>query len=250
MHKLRHATLLLSVCGAVFFGGCRKSQSTTQAGKQSSQPQSTQPRHSTGTSDSAIATDPGNIPQSPDEFTAQVIRVIDGDTIKVNNGDLETVVVQLSGVDAPELGQAFGSEARSRLAARLEKGHVRIVFHERDALDRIAAEVFDENESINVWCVRQGLGWYNHKFNTDPAKAKAEQQAKLDRVGLWAADAPVPPWEWKNPPDDGRLYVQGSGSHYHRASCATLDSRRREVSLRDAVADYAPCKKCRPPTID
>ena len=41
-----------------------------------------------------------------------VVRVIDGDTIEVLNYFNEPIRIRLAGIDAPELAQSFGSEAR------------------------------------------------------------------------------------------------------------------------------------------
>ena len=49
--------------------------------------------------------------QSAAEFTAKVIKVIDGDTIDVLTDDKETIRVRLNGIDAPERGQPFGKDA-------------------------------------------------------------------------------------------------------------------------------------------
>ncbi len=183
----------------------------------------------------------------PAEFVGQVIKVIDGDTIRVVDRDSRSVLVQLSGTDAPELAQPDGENARAALQRRLDGRSVRVTIVDHDELDRITGEVSDDETSINVWLIRSGWAWHNHKYDRDPQKTAAEHHAREHRAGLWAADAPVAPWIWKNPPDDGRLYVQGNGTRYHRASCRTLDGRRRPISLEDAVAGYTPCRRCHPP---
>lgn len=183
-----------------------------------------------------------------DEFTARVMKVIDGDTVRVLDRDFQSVLIQLNGVDAPELPQAFGKDARTALGKRLDGKVVRVVVSDRDELNRIAGEMFDGQQSINVWVIMQGLGWYNHKYNKDPAKSDAEIAAREAGRGLWADESPMPPWVWKNPPDDGRLYVQGNGRKYHRANCQTLDGRRRAISLEDALRTHEPCQRCKPPT--
>lgn len=185
--------------------------------------------------------------KSPKEFDAKVMKVIDGDTIKVVDRDFQTLLIQLNGVDAPEVPQDFGTEARDALAKRLHEKVVHVVIASRDELDRIAAEVFDGDESMNVWVIAQGYGWYNHKYDTDEAKSVAETEARSATKGLWASETPVPPWVWKNPPDDGRLYTQGNGTRYHCADCETLDGRRKPITLEEAIKNYKPCQRCKPP---
>lgn len=183
-----------------------------------------------------------------DEFKAKVMRVVDGDTIKVVDRDFQTLSVQFRGVDAPELKQEYGQEAFAALEKRLKDKVVRVVVDRRDEFDRITGEVFESDESINVWIIRQGFGWYNHKYDTDRKKSAAEVSAREAGRGLWVSATPIPPWVWKNPPDDGRLYVQGNGTCYHCAACETLDGRRTAISLEDALKNYKPCGRCKPPT--
>ena len=184
----------------------------------------------------------------PEQITAKVMDVIDGDTIVVMNEIRKSMTIQIKGVDAPELEQAFGNTAHEKLTARIEGKIVRVALDEADEFGRRTAEVFENDKSVNVWLIRQGCGWHNWKFDADDAKAAAEKQARKDKAGLWAAKDPRPPWEWKNPPDDGKFYVQGNGTRYHRASCRTLDSRRQEIGLADALETHSPCRVCNPPT--
>src|SRR5690554_2995506 len=48
---------------------------------------------------------------SAQQFTARVVRVEDGDTVRIQRGR-ETVPVRIFGIDAPERDQAWGAEAR------------------------------------------------------------------------------------------------------------------------------------------
>jgi micrococcal nuclease len=183
-----------------------------------------------------------------EQVTGRVMNVIDGDTLVVLNQIGKSMTIQLKGVDAPELPQAFGKSAREKLQDRVGGKLVRVVFAEADEFGRRTAEVFENDQSVNVWLIRAGLGWHNWKFDPHKSKAAAEKYAREKRIGLWAAEDPVPPWEWKNPPDDGKLYVQGNGSRYHRASCRTLDRRRQQITLEDALKTHSPCRVCNPPT--
>ena len=180
-------------------------------------------------------------------LSGKVMKVIDGDSILVLNQYRKSVTVQLRGVDAPELAQKYGETSLEQLRERIEGKIVTLQLDAPDEFSRLTAEVLLAGESINVWLIRTGCGWHNWKFDSDPAKAIAEKRARGDRVGLWAADDPIAPWEWKNPPDDGKLYIQGNGKCYHRANCRTLDSRRTEISLDVASESHEPCRVCEPP---
>ena len=45
-----------------------------------------------------------------EEFTGMVVKVTDGHTIVVRNGDKE-VPVRLAGIESPEIGEPFGEQA-------------------------------------------------------------------------------------------------------------------------------------------
>ena len=88
----------------------------------------------------------------PGPIPAELVRVIDGDTIEVRARiwlDLDlTTRVRLAGIDAPELAGACPEErrlaglARKRLAALLGRGPVRLADIQRDKYGgRVVAEV-------------------------------------------------------------------------------------------------------------
>ena len=88
----------------------------------------------------------------PGPIPAELVRVIDGDTIEVRARiwlDLDlTTRVRLAGIDAPELAGACAEErrlaelARQRLAALLRLGPIRLADIQRDKYGgRVVAEV-------------------------------------------------------------------------------------------------------------
>ena len=51
-----------------------------------------------------------------DLLEARVVRIADGDTLTVLDGDQVQHRVRLAGIDAPERGQPFGERAKQNLA--------------------------------------------------------------------------------------------------------------------------------------
>jgi len=45
--------------------------------------------------------------------------------------------------------------------------------------------------------LRNGYAWHYKKYSTDTTYAKAEQQARLARKGLWRIDYPAAPWDFR-----------------------------------------------------
>jgi len=98
-----------------------------------------------------------------------VSEVIDGDTIKLSNGEL----VRLLGINAPEKGQKFYEEAKRKLKEILRDKKIIL---ERDARDkdnygRLLRYVFADNIFVNSLLVREG---YAKPYMLDGLKYKRE----------------------------------------------------------------------------
>ena len=70
-----------------------------------------------------------------------VIHVTDGDTIWVRPAGGAPVQVRIQGLDAPEICQAFGQQARDALAARLLHREVLVSTRARDIYQRSVGNV-------------------------------------------------------------------------------------------------------------
>jgi endonuclease YncB( thermonuclease family) len=62
---------------------------------------------------------------------------------------------------------------------------------------RTLARLVVEGRDINLAMVADGLAWHFTRYSNDPALAAAEAEARAARIGLWADEAPVAPWEWR-----------------------------------------------------
>lgn len=129
-----------------------------------------------------------------------VIDVIDGDTVIVLC-EGEKRPVHLVSVDAPQLDQPFGIEAKEFTEKLLLNNVVTIAYIDRSrASDMTSAD----GQSLKWALIRAGLAWYpdNHKDNSlrDIADnlGKYERKARRARKGLWAQDNPEPPWDQHN----------------------------------------------------
>jgi endonuclease YncB( thermonuclease family) len=134
------------------------------------------------------------------DFQATVIQVADGDTMTVRTANFEEIIIRLYGIDAPESNQKGGAEARAALAA-IHGSQVTIIEMDVDQYGRTVGLVEFEGRSINLDLVTQGLAWYYGQYcQAQPIcghiKA-AEKEARTANRGLWAAEKPVPPWEWR-----------------------------------------------------
>ena len=213
----------------------------------------------------AIATSPlaaADTP-APRAFTARVERVVDGDSVVVAVGS-KRYDVRLSSIDAPESCMPHGDKATAALSAMVLNKPVRIVPQGRDKYGRGLGVLWVGGKCVNVEMVRQGHAWWFRRYAPDvKTLADAEQDARKNRRGLWAAESPVAPREFRrslklaakpkptpnagpNRPDTQTVFVTRTGSKYHREGCRHLSRSKRPISLNDASRRYSPCKVCRP----
>lgn len=127
----------------------------------------------------------------------KVVKILDGDTIRIANALIQVKTVRLNGVDAPEKGQDFAGEA----VRELEKlvGHfVRVETVEVDQYNRVLAEVYTEDGRwLNHKAVADGLAWRYKKYSKDERLAKAEDYAREAKVGIWSKEGRIAPWDWR-----------------------------------------------------
>lgn len=136
-----------------------------------------------------------------DSFIGRVIRVGDGDTIQVAIGEAGAEVrVRLYGLDAPELEQPHGREARDFLSDLLLNREVRVEKQDVDQYGRVVGQVFDSGIAVNLTLVASGQAWVYEQFCQEPVCREmraAETLARQKKLGLWAQPKPQPPWQWR-----------------------------------------------------
>ncbi len=149
----------------------------------------------------------------PKYINGTVDRVVDGDTIKVDDGK-KIHTVRLYGIDTPEkelkgrwTTQPFALEATA-FATKFVKGQpVTVVTRGSGAYGRTLGEVFVDGRSLNRELVRNGLAWFTVRYTKrDKDIGRLEAQARKAKRGLWAADKPVSPYDHRR---QGRLAKGG-----------------------------------------
>jgi micrococcal nuclease len=131
------------------------------------------------------------------ELTAKVVQVIDGDTLRVEHeGKPETV--HLLNIDAPELAQPHGPEAKRFCERLCLNDQVRIIWEHRDQNGEIFGTVHeDDGFNVSFEMVKAGLAWDCKALTQDRTLAELEADARKAKRGLWADRHPQPPWEYK-----------------------------------------------------
>lgn len=130
-------------------------------------------------------------------FQAGCVGVSDGDTIKVlrNNSEIK---IRLEGIDCPELHQAFSRKAKQFTSAMVFGKTVTINVKTTDKYGRTVARVIINGKDVSLELVKAGLAWHFKRYSSDPVLAKAEEEARAKKIGLWANRNPLPPWEWRH----------------------------------------------------
>ena len=127
----------------------------------------------------------------------RVIKVHDGDTITVFY-QLQPVRIRLWGIDAPELEQDDGTESASALRKLILGKKVLIEPKDKDRYGRLVAIIYvHDTLNVNRWLVREGWAWVYRRYNKEEGWLELEEQARDQKIGLWADEPNVPPWEWR-----------------------------------------------------
>ncbi len=124
-----------------------------------------------------------------DLVDAQVVRVIDGDSLIAVIDGIETEV-RLEGINAPERDECLGDDSRNRLEEVLESGPVQIAGTEFDQFDRLLGIVTAGELPVNVTQVADGLAIpLAAESAIDDLMLAAEERARALGVGIWNAES-------------------------------------------------------------
>jgi micrococcal nuclease len=126
----------------------------------------------------------------------KVTKVIDGDTVEVSL-KFRTIRVRLEGIDAPEHSQKYGSKATRALKDKISRQDVTMKSNGTDVYGRTVATIFLDDESVNHWMLRNGHAMWYREYSSDVSLMLAQRKAKSEKLGLWAATNPTPPWEYR-----------------------------------------------------
>ncbi|SDU55565.1 thermonuclease family protein [Desulfobacula phenolica] len=137
----------------------------------------------------------------------KVLRVFDGDTIKVSGLDL-IFKIRLVGIDSPEIGfkgqksQPFSQKAKQYLAGLVDNKNITLKSYGIGGYNRQLAEVFIGNKNVNIAMVRAGLAEVykgRRPKNLDfQAYITEESKARQSRKGMWIQKASYKsPKQWR-----------------------------------------------------
>jgi endonuclease YncB( thermonuclease family) len=146
------------------------------------------------------------------DITGRVVAVTDGDTIKVLDASNTEHKVRLTGIDAPERGQPFGTASRDHLASMVAGKEVFVESDKNDRYGRVLGKVWVQPSDCpscgktldaNHAQILAGMAWWYQYYAKEQSPEdrgryeSAEDEAKARKWGLWAEPNPINPYAWR-----------------------------------------------------
>ena len=139
--------------------------------------------------------------QSQPQFSlrGRVVGISDGDTLTLLTQNRQQVKIRLHGIDAPELGQAWGQRAKQALSLLTFRQIVSVQETDQDRYGRIVGIVYRNQLSINETLIASGHAWVYRKYNKNKRWNTLETEARKKRRGLWKLhpNQRIPPWDYR-----------------------------------------------------
>ena len=136
--------------------------------------------------------------------------VVDGDSLHVKYAGFFSFLrrpfpVRLYAIDAPELAQPYGAEARDELASLVRRGRIRMEAIATDRYGRTVGLLYrsrrGRQQSVNLMMVSSGMAyWYRRYGGRELGFPEAEEEAKTQRRGVWKdrRSGRQRPWDYRS----------------------------------------------------
>ena len=132
-------------------------------------------------------------------LSGRVVRIADGDTVTVLDSSNTQHRIRLEGIDAPESHQAFGAQSKQSLSQMVFDKDVTVVYQKTDQYGRLVGKITLDGKDINLEQVKTGMAWHYKEYDREQTPvdrdlyAKAQDEARAARRGLWQDADPVEP---------------------------------------------------------
>ena len=136
-------------------------------------------------------------------YLARIVGVIDGDTVKARPEGGAQRTIRLSGINAPEKGQAYGERSRQSLATLAMERDALIEPRKRDRFGREVSLVRVGSTDMSFAQLEAGMAWHFKRYSREQpaaerlAYARSEESARARKAGLWGDPSAVAPWDWR-----------------------------------------------------
>ena len=149
------------------------------------------------------STSPGQSINRTDVLTGRVVRIADGDTITLLDSSNTQHRIRLQGIDAPESHQDFGVQSKKSLSDMIFDREVTAACDKTDQYGRQVCKIVFDGKDINLEQVKAGMAWHYKEYEREQSQtdqqlyARAEDEARNARRGLWADANPIEPSEFR-----------------------------------------------------
>lgn len=113
----------------------------------------------------------------------RAMRVIDGDTFETE----ERQLIRLTGIDAPELSNCDGKEAKEALEKLVMNKNLYIKVIYRDSNMRLISHVYNIKGSVSEQMLKSGMAYNSGNGVSDPALGKAADKARGEKLGIYGS---------------------------------------------------------------
>jgi endonuclease YncB( thermonuclease family) len=146
------------------------------------------------------------------DVMGRVVAVTDGDTIKVLDSSNTQHKVRLTGIDAPERGQPYGTASRDNLSRMVAGKEVKVESTKNDRYGRVLGKVWVQPSDCptcgktldaNHAQILAGMAWWYRYYAKEQSPEdrgryeSAEDEARKRKWGLWADPNPINPYDWR-----------------------------------------------------
>lgn len=133
------------------------------------------------------------------QVSAKVIGIKDGDTVLVLDKFKNQITLRLAEVDCPESGQPFGKNAKQFTSSQIFGKEIKFYKTASDRYGRTIAKIYyDNGKYLSSEIIKNGLGWWYFRYSNDESLGILEKKAKSLKMGLWADNNAVSPWDWRS----------------------------------------------------
>src|SRR5207248_6856331 len=142
-------------------------------------------------------------PTGSQTITGRVVRIADGDTVTILDATNTQHRIRLQGIDAPESHQAFGTQSKKSLADLIFDKDVTVIYDKTDQYGRLVGKILFQGKDINLEQVKAGMAWHYKEYEREQSPedrglyARAEDDARSARRGLWVDANPAEPGEFR-----------------------------------------------------
>ncbi len=133
------------------------------------------------------------------QYPAKVIRVVDADTYKLLR-EGKVITARLVNVDAPELSQRFGKEAKQKVTEILLNNSVIVDSIGTDRYNRELVSIRIDGKALDSFLINNGWAWLYLEYCKDASLAKLQRDAIIEHKGLWecGSKGACPPWLFRH----------------------------------------------------